>query len=80
MKRPLAGGHLLRGAVAGGIAGLAMTLALLLLRYLAGVPLIGELGADRFLPLLPVFTFLKVIGIFGGTMISKEIALSLIHI
>ena len=66
--------RLVRGASAGAIAGLAMTLTLLLLRYLAGVPLIGELGADRFLPMLPVFTFLKVIGMFGGTMISKEIA------
>ncbi|MDQ6709455.1 MAG: molybdopterin-dependent oxidoreductase [Candidatus Dormibacteraeota bacterium] len=66
--------QMIRGALAGAFAGLAMTLTWLLLRYLAGVPLVAELGADRFLPLLPVFTFLKVIGIFGGTMISKEIA------
>jgi DMSO/TMAO reductase YedYZ molybdopterin-dependent catalytic subunit/uncharacterized membrane protein (DUF485 family) len=74
MKRSGTAALVRRGAVAGAVAGLALTLALLLLRYLAGIPLIGELGADRFLPLLPVFTFLKVIGIFGGTMISKEIA------
>ncbi|MDQ6882622.1 MAG: molybdopterin-dependent oxidoreductase [Candidatus Dormibacteraeota bacterium] len=74
MSAPHRRDDLVRGALAGGIAGLAMTLAWLLLRSLAGIPLVSELGADRFLPLLPVFTFLKVIGIFGGTMVSKEIA------
>jgi len=62
------------GVLAGGLAGLALTVVLLILRDLAGVPLISELGADRTLPLLPVNTFLHLIGIFGGTMISKEIA------
>jgi DMSO/TMAO reductase YedYZ molybdopterin-dependent catalytic subunit len=62
------------GLLAGGIAGLAMTLAFLLLRFLAGMPLLSELGADRTLPLLPVNTFLHVLGIFGGPMAAKEIA------
>jgi DMSO/TMAO reductase YedYZ molybdopterin-dependent catalytic subunit len=74
VRQGLSGRILFSGVLAGGLAGLALTVALLLLRYVAGVPLISELGADRTLPLLPVNTFLHIIGIFGGTMISKEIA------
>ena len=74
MRQGLSTRILWSGALAGGLAGLGLTVALLILRDVAGVPLISELGADRTLPLLPVNTFLHVIGIFGGTMISKEIA------
>jgi DMSO/TMAO reductase YedYZ molybdopterin-dependent catalytic subunit len=62
-----------RGAAAGGLAGLAAGLLLCALRF-AGVPLAGELLADRFLPLLPVDTFLRVLGWLGGPRTAKELA------
>jgi len=62
------------GLLAGLGAGFVMTVVMTLLRLLAGVPLPGELGADRFLPLLPVFTFLNTIGRFGGNVHAKELA------
>jgi DMSO/TMAO reductase YedYZ molybdopterin-dependent catalytic subunit len=62
------------GLVAGLGGGFVMTVVMTLLRLLAGVPLPGELGADRFLPLLPVFTFLNTIGRFGGNVHAKELA------
>ncbi len=71
-------GHWLAALGAGLLAGLGggfvMTVVMTLLRLLAGVPLPGELGADRFLPMLPVFTFLNTIGRFGGNVHAKELA------
>jgi DMSO/TMAO reductase YedYZ molybdopterin-dependent catalytic subunit len=67
-------GTLLRGAAAGLVAGLLGALVLLALRSGAGVPLLAELLPDRVLPHLPVDLFLEVIGKFGGTMTSKELA------
>ncbi|HEY4939679.1 MAG TPA: hypothetical protein VIJ69_11670, partial [Actinomycetota bacterium] len=67
-------GTLLRGAAAGLVAGLLGALVLLALRSWAGVPLLAELLPDRVLPHLPVDLFLEVIGKFGGTMTSKELA------
>src|SRR5215470_1276783 len=64
---------LMRGAVAGAFAGLAVGLLQLALRF-AGAPLPSELIADRFLPLLPVDVFLQLLGRLGGPIAAKELA------
>ncbi|MBA3245617.1 MAG: hypothetical protein H0T61_10660, partial [Actinobacteria bacterium] len=71
MKRHLLG-SLAIGAVAGVVAALVFTVAALLLRGL-GVPLPLELVSDRFLPLLPVETFLKLVSAMGGFVAGKRI-------
>ena len=60
------------GAIAGILAMLVFALAALLLRSL-GVPLLLELVSDRFLPLLPVETFLKLVSAMGGFVAGKKI-------
>ncbi len=60
------------GALAGVVAALAVTVAALLLRGL-GVPLPLELVSDRFLPLLSVDTFLKLVSAMGGFVAGKRI-------
>jgi DMSO/TMAO reductase YedYZ molybdopterin-dependent catalytic subunit len=63
-----------RGAVLGASAALAATLLLLGLRLLAGLPLPVETASDRFLPLVPVDLFLRLLGWFGGPIAAKELA------
>jgi DMSO/TMAO reductase YedYZ molybdopterin-dependent catalytic subunit len=60
------------GALAGVVAMLAAAVSMLLLRAL-GVPLPLELVSDRFLPLLPVGTFLKLVSAMGGFVAGKRI-------
>jgi DMSO/TMAO reductase YedYZ molybdopterin-dependent catalytic subunit len=64
--------RLLVGAGAGAVAALAMTLAMLLLRSI-GVPLPLELVSDRFIPLLPVDTFLRLVDLVGGFVAGKRL-------
>ncbi len=66
---------LLRGVLAGLVAALVMTIAMVLLRLFAGVGLPAELVGDRFLPLLPVDTFLDLLRLLGGPIRAKELAL-----
>lgn len=54
------------------VAMLTVTVAAVLLRGL-GVPLPLELVSDRFLPLLPVGTFLKLVSAMGGFVAGKRI-------
>jgi DMSO/TMAO reductase YedYZ molybdopterin-dependent catalytic subunit len=61
------------GAGAGVLAALVTTIAMVLLRTLAGVPLPLELGSDRFVPMLPVGTFLHLIDIMGGFVAGKRL-------
>ncbi|MBA3244256.1 MAG: molybdopterin-dependent oxidoreductase [Actinobacteria bacterium] len=62
----------LAGAIAGVVAMLVFAVAALLLRSL-GVPLPLELVSDRFLPFLPVETFLKLVSAMGGFVAGKKI-------
>ena len=64
--------RLLVGAGAGAAAALALTVAMLLLRGL-GVPLPLELVSDRFIPLLPVDTFLRLVDLVGGFVAGKRL-------
>jgi DMSO/TMAO reductase YedYZ molybdopterin-dependent catalytic subunit len=64
---------LVLGAAAGTVAMLATTLVLLLLRTLAGVPLPLELASDRFIPLLSVDRFLRLIDLMGGFVAGKRV-------
>jgi DMSO/TMAO reductase YedYZ molybdopterin-dependent catalytic subunit len=68
-------GAIALGAAAGLLAGLVLTISMLLLRLLLGVPLPLELGSDRFVPLLPVDTFLRLIDLVGGFVAGKRLAL-----
>lgn len=61
------------GALAGIVAGLFMTLVLLVLRNLAGVPTPSELVGDRIAPTLSVDTFIKLLTQFGGFNNLKKI-------
>lgn len=61
------------GALAGIVAALAMTLVLLILRSLAGVPTPSELVGDRMAPTLSVDTFIKLLTQFGGFNNLKKI-------
>jgi DMSO/TMAO reductase YedYZ molybdopterin-dependent catalytic subunit len=63
------------GLLAGLVAALFMTVAMALLRLILGIPLPSEMGGDRFLPYLGVFSFLSLLGRFGGTTGSKMLAL-----
>lgn len=62
------------GLVVGLTAAFVMTLVMLLLRSVAGVSLPAELGADRILPTINVFTFLQLIAQNGGNVHAKEMA------
>ena len=53
--------RLTRGLVAGVQAGLAFTFVSLLLRVVAGVPLVADLVGDRVIPTLHVLTFVRLI-------------------
>ncbi len=64
--------RLLLGAGAGAAAALLLTVAMLLLRSI-GVPLPLELVSDRFIPLLPVDTFLRLVGLVGGFVAGKRL-------
>jgi DMSO/TMAO reductase YedYZ molybdopterin-dependent catalytic subunit len=52
---------------------LGTTVVLVLLRTSAGVPLPLELISDRFIPLLSVDRFLRLIGLMGGFVAGKRI-------
>jgi len=61
------------GAGAGVLAALVTTIAMVLLRTIAGVPLPLELGSDRFIPKLSVGTFLRLIDLVGGFVAGKRL-------
>jgi DMSO/TMAO reductase YedYZ molybdopterin-dependent catalytic subunit len=61
------------GALAGTVAMLAVTIALVLLRTIAGIPLPLELVSDRFIPLLSVSRFLRLVDLMGGFVAGKRI-------
>lgn len=63
------------GLLSGLVAALAMTVVMLVLRLLAGIPLVAELGGDRFLPFVGVSDFLDLLGRFGGPIGAKRFAL-----
>jgi DMSO/TMAO reductase YedYZ molybdopterin-dependent catalytic subunit len=56
------------------VAGLALTLVVLLLRVVAGVPLPVELISDRVVPQLGVRTFGRLLGRVGGPLRGKNLA------
>lgn len=56
------------------MAGLALGLMSLLLRILAGVPLIAELAGDRVIPALDVRTFVRLLGRLGGPLRGKSLS------
>jgi len=62
------------GLLAGLVAAFVMTMVMVALRILAGVPLPTELGADRVLPTLDIYTFLTLIGRNGGNVAAKIMA------
>ena len=64
------------GALAGVVAGLALTLAQALARWWLGVAPPSELIGDRIAPLLPVDQFLKLLGFFGGYDQLKQIGIA----
>jgi hypothetical protein len=66
---------LARGLLAGLLGALVMSVAMLVLRLAAGIGLPAELVGDRFLPLLPVDTFLSMLSRLGGPIRAKELAL-----
>lgn len=66
--------RLLAGLAAGFVAAFAMTLMMLVLRRLFGVPLTSELGGDRVLPHIDVTNFLSLLSTLGGTIKAKETA------
>jgi DMSO/TMAO reductase YedYZ molybdopterin-dependent catalytic subunit len=65
--------RLVWGALAGALAALLVTIVMVLLRTVAGVPLPLELGSDRFVPMLPVGTFLDLIDLVGGFVAGKRL-------
>ena len=60
--------------LAGLVAGAAVALVEAILRVAVGISLPAELFGDRFLPLLPVNTFLDLLVRLGGPTMAKEIA------
>jgi len=64
------------GLLAGLVAAILMTLALLLLRYLFGVATPSELVGDRIAPLLGVDRFLELLDRFGGYNNLKQIGVT----
>lgn len=63
------------GLLAGVVAAFIMTLVLTLLRLALGVPLIADVGSDRFLPTFNVSDFLALLGDAGGLIPAKRTAL-----
>ena len=68
--------QLAAGLLAGLVAAILMTLALLLLRYLFGAATPSELVGDRIAPLLPVETFIDLLVRFGGYNNLKQLGVS----
>ena len=66
-----------RGLVAGVLAGLAFTFVSLLLRFVAGVPLVADLVGDRVIPTLDVLTFVRLMGRVGGPLRGKSLGFTL---
>ena len=64
----------LRGLFAGLLAACVMTLVMLALRLLAGIPLTFELGGDRVLPQLRYDDFLQLLRDLGGAIAAKQTA------
>lgn len=62
------------GAFAGLIAGLVTIIVSGLLRLVAGIPLPVELVSDRFLPFVPVESFVFLLGLSGGPLLAKQLA------
>ena len=62
------------GLLAGIVAAFIMTLVLTLLRLALGVPLIADVGSDRFLPTFNVGDFLALLGDAGGLIPAKRTA------
>jgi DMSO/TMAO reductase YedYZ molybdopterin-dependent catalytic subunit len=73
MRGTLAG-RLGRGALAGALASLALVSFSLLMRLLAGVPLIVELAGDRVIPTLDVHSFVRLLGRVGGPLHGKSLS------
>jgi DMSO/TMAO reductase YedYZ molybdopterin-dependent catalytic subunit len=69
--------RLAAGALAGILAGLAFTVVSLLLRLVAGVPLMAELVGDRLIPMLNVHTFVRLLGRVGGPLTGKALGFTL---
>jgi DMSO/TMAO reductase YedYZ molybdopterin-dependent catalytic subunit len=69
--------RLAAGALAGILAGLAFTVVSLLLRLVAGVPLMAELVGDRLIPMLNVHTFVRLLGRVGGPLRGKSLGFTL---
>ncbi len=65
------------GLLAGAVAGLALALTSLLLRILAGVPLIAEVAGDRVIPTIDVHTFVRLLGRVGGPLRGKSLSFML---
>lgn len=63
------------GATAGFVGGLAMLTLMLLLRTVAGIPTTAELLGDRIAALIPVDTFLSLLGFFGGYNSFKQLGI-----
>ena len=63
------------GALAGLIGGLAMMTLMLALRSVAGIPTTAELVGDRVAPLIPVDTFLALLGFIGGYNQFKQLGI-----
>ncbi|MDQ3688526.1 MAG: molybdopterin-dependent oxidoreductase [Chloroflexota bacterium] len=75
VSRRSVGSAVLLGALAGLMGGLAMMFVMLLLRTLAGIPTTAELLGDRIAPLIPVDTFLALLGFFGGYNQFKQLGI-----
>ncbi len=67
-------GRLPQAVLAGLVAGGAVALVEAILRIAAGISLPSELFGDRFLPLVPVNTFLDLLVRLGGPVMAKELA------
>jgi DMSO/TMAO reductase YedYZ molybdopterin-dependent catalytic subunit len=63
------------GLVAGFVAALAMVLVAVVLRLVAGVPLLVELASDRVIPMLSIKQFGRLAAKLGGLTKGKEVAL-----
>ena len=66
---------ILPGAFAGLTGGLAMITLMLVVRSAAGIPTTAELLGDRVAALIPVDTFLALLGFFGGYNQFKQLGI-----
>ncbi len=73
MRGPVSARAILLGAAAGLVGGLAMTLLMLGLRAVLGVPTTAELVGDRIAALLPLDFFLSLLSFFGGYNHLKQL-------